>query len=123
MHRARIARTLTLALAATAASAGVAGAQENVGQAGVAPAGAPAGADGRGEARLRQTGGRGAEPVGCWSALGDTTLTRLIRGGLEANRQVDAAEARIASARAMRTEAALNLAPTITADAAYSRQR
>ncbi|NLG62679.1 MAG: TolC family protein [Candidatus Cloacimonetes bacterium] len=123
MHRARIARTLTLALAATAASAGVAGAQENVGQAGVAPAGAPAGAEVRRESLIRQTEAWDADPVDFWSALGDTTLTRLIREGLEANRQVDAAEARIASARAMRTEAALNLAPTITADAAYSRQR
>jgi len=64
-----------------------------------------------------------AEPAAFWNALGDTALARLINAGLDANRDVDAAEARIAAARAVRTQAALDLAPTITADAGYSRQR
>jgi len=64
-----------------------------------------------------------SDPADFWNALGDTALARLISAGLDANREVDAAEARIAAARAVRTQAALDLAPTITADAGYSRQR
>lgn len=66
---------------------------------------------------------RDAEPQTFWRALGDTTLARLVGAAIEANRDVVAAEARIAAARATRVEAALDLAPTITADAGYSRQR
>lgn len=64
-----------------------------------------------------------SDPQRFWIALGDTTLSRLIDVALDANRDVDAAEARISAARAVRTEAALDLAPRITADAGYSRQR
>src|SRR5690606_37974019 len=66
---------------------------------------------------------REAGPQTSWRALGDTTLTRLVGAAIEANRDVVAAEARIAAARATRVEAALDLAPRITADAGYSRQR
>jgi NodT family efflux transporter outer membrane factor (OMF) lipoprotein len=58
-----------------------------------------------------------------WRSLGDTTLTRLITSALGANRDLRGAEARIQAARAARTDAALDLAPAVTASAGYSRQR
>jgi multidrug efflux system outer membrane protein len=65
----------------------------------------------------------GAAPVAFWQSVGDTTLTRLVREALAANGDVRAAAARVDQARAVRTGAALDLAPTVTAVAAYSRQR
>ena len=62
-------------------------------------------------------------PVAFWQSVGDTTLTRLVREALAANGDVRAAAARVDEARAVRTSAALDLAPTVTAVAAYSRQR
>ena len=62
-------------------------------------------------------------PVAFWQSVGDTTLTRLVRQALAANGDVRAAAARVDQARAVRTGAALDLAPTVTAVAAYSRQR
>jgi NodT family efflux transporter outer membrane factor (OMF) lipoprotein len=62
-------------------------------------------------------------PVAFWQSVGDTTLTRLVREALAANGDVRAAAARVDLARAVRTGAALDLAPTVTAVAAYSRQR
>ncbi|HEX7089955.1 MAG TPA: TolC family protein [Longimicrobiales bacterium] len=73
--------------------------------------------------------GRGQEPgappspLAFWRAVGDPTLVRLIARALEANRDLRAVDARMRGARAARTEAALDLAPTITARAGYSRQR
>jgi NodT family efflux transporter outer membrane factor (OMF) lipoprotein len=99
-------------LALTAVSTGGVSAQE------AARSGSPAGS-----AEQTADATWGSDPGRFWQALGDTTLTRLIAVALDANRDVDAAEARIAAARAVRTEAALDLAPTITADAGYSRQR
>ena len=64
-----------------------------------------------------------AEPQAFWQALGDTTLVRLIVAALDANRDVVAAEARIAAARATRVHTALDLGPAITASAGYSRQQ
>lgn len=58
-----------------------------------------------------------------WRSLGDTTLTRLIATALDANPDLRGAEARIQAARAARTDAALDLAPAVTANAGYSRQR
>jgi NodT family efflux transporter outer membrane factor (OMF) lipoprotein len=62
-------------------------------------------------------------PVAFWQSVGDTTLTRLVREALAANGDVRAAAARVEQARSVRAGAALDLAPTITAVAAYSRQR
>lgn len=62
-------------------------------------------------------------PIAFWQSVGDTTLTRLVREALGANGDVRAAAARVDQARAVRTGAALDLAPTVTAVAAYSRQR
>lgn len=62
-------------------------------------------------------------PVAFWQSVGDTTLTRLVHEALAANGDVRAAAARVDQARAVRAGAALDLAPTITAVAAYSRQR
>ncbi|HEX6089070.1 MAG TPA: TolC family protein [Gemmatimonadales bacterium] len=62
-------------------------------------------------------------PVAFWQSVGDTTLTRLVREALAANGDVRAAAARVDQARAVRTTAALDLAPTVTAVATYSRQR
>jgi NodT family efflux transporter outer membrane factor (OMF) lipoprotein len=58
-----------------------------------------------------------------WPDLGDTTLTRLINQLAQANLDVQAAEARVRGARAARTEAQLDFAPTVTFAASYTRQR
>lgn len=58
-----------------------------------------------------------------WPELGDSTLTRLISQLAKANLDVQAAEARVRGARAARTEAALDFAPTVTFAGSYTRQR
>ena len=62
-------------------------------------------------------------PTAFWSALGDTTLTRLIRETVRANLDIHAAEARVRGARSARTEVAFDLAPTVTFGGGYTRQR
>jgi NodT family efflux transporter outer membrane factor (OMF) lipoprotein len=73
---------------------------------------------------LAQDAGR-VEPIRTtfWKTLGDSTLERLIGRALQANRDLLAVEARVNEARAIRVEAALDLAPRVTASAGYSRQR
>ncbi|MGH7703401.1 MAG: efflux transporter outer membrane subunit [Gemmatimonadales bacterium] len=61
--------------------------------------------------------------VDYWRELGDTTLTRLVNEALGANRDVRAAEARVRQARASRTGAVLDLAPTVTVAGGYTRRR
>ncbi len=58
-----------------------------------------------------------------WETLGDSTLSRLVHQGLEANHDIRAAAARVKGARAERTLAKLDLAPTITVAGGYTRQR
>ncbi|MDQ3138173.1 MAG: TolC family protein [Gemmatimonadota bacterium] len=58
-----------------------------------------------------------------WRALGDTTLDRLMGEVLRANLDVRSAAARIRGARAARTEAVLDLVPTVTVAGGYTRQR
>ena len=58
-----------------------------------------------------------------WRALGDTTLVRLMEQALDANLDLEAAQARIRGARASRLEATLDFVPTVTASAGYTRQR
>jgi multidrug efflux system outer membrane protein len=58
-----------------------------------------------------------------WETLRDTTLTRLVAEGLAANHDVRAAEARVLGARAARRSTAFDLAPTITVEGGYTRQR
>ncbi|MEP7227070.1 MAG: efflux transporter outer membrane subunit [Gemmatimonadales bacterium] len=53
----------------------------------------------------------------------DTTLTRLLHEAVRANLDVRVAEARVRGARSARTEAAFDLAPTVTFGAGYTRQR
>ena len=62
-------------------------------------------------------------PVAFWRSMGDPTLERLIVRALDANHDLRAAEARVREARSTRSEAALDLAPRVTASAGYSRQR
>lgn len=62
-------------------------------------------------------------PVAFWETLGDTALERLIGAALEANRDLRVAHARVRGARAARLDAALDLAPTLTASGGYTRQR
>jgi NodT family efflux transporter outer membrane factor (OMF) lipoprotein len=64
-----------------------------------------------------------ARPLAFWEAVGDTTLVRLVRQALAANGDLRAAAARVDEARAYRTGAALDLAPTVTASAGYTRER
>ena len=61
--------------------------------------------------------------LGFWQRLGDTTLARLTAEALQANREIQAAQARARQARAARSSAALDLAPTITMAGGYTRQR
>jgi outer membrane protein, multidrug efflux system len=58
-----------------------------------------------------------------WTALSDTTLTRLMDEVVAANLDVRAAEARVRGARASRSEAQYDLAPTVTVAGGYTRQR
>ena len=62
-----------------------------------------------------------AEPF--WRNLGDTTLSRLIEEALRTSVDVDAAEARVTSARATRRVSSYDLAPTVTAIGSATRQR
>ena len=58
-----------------------------------------------------------------WPDLGDSTLTRLLKDAVGANLDVRAAEARVRGARAARTEALLDFAPTVTFVGSYTRQQ
>lgn len=62
-------------------------------------------------------------PAAFWEELGDPLLVRLIGDALEGNHDLRTVEAGLQSASSARTEAALDLAPTITSTAGYSRQR
>jgi outer membrane protein, multidrug efflux system len=75
-----------------------------------------AGAQTRGVAQLRN-------PADFWSALGDTTLKRLVTDALRGNQDIEAAGARVSNARAERTSSLLDLTPSVTAASGYSRQR
>jgi NodT family efflux transporter outer membrane factor (OMF) lipoprotein len=55
--------------------------------------------------------------------VNDTTLARLLNEAARANLDVRAAEARVRGARSARTEAAFDLAPTVTFGGGYTRQR
>jgi NodT family efflux transporter outer membrane factor (OMF) lipoprotein len=72
------------------------------------------------EARLRVTT---AAPERFWATLGDTTLARLAQEAASGNRDLAAAAARVDEARAGRLGAALDLAPTVTVNGGYTRQR
>src|SRR5687767_9445750 len=61
--------------------------------------------------------------TGFFPDVGDTTLTRLLNEAVSANLDVRAAEARVRGARSARTQVALDLAPTVTFGAGYTRQR
>jgi NodT family efflux transporter outer membrane factor (OMF) lipoprotein len=58
-----------------------------------------------------------------WPDLGDTTLSRLVNQLASSNLDVRAAEERVRGARAARTEATLDFAPTVTFAGGYTRQR
>lgn len=62
-------------------------------------------------------------PADFWSALGDTTLVRLVNETRLANRDIRIAASRASAARATRTGAALDLLPVVTTRGGYSRQR
>ncbi|HEU4561340.1 MAG TPA: TolC family protein [Longimicrobium sp.] len=70
-----------------------------------------------------QEGDGEPSPAAFWAALGDSTLERLVRDALGANRDLRAASARVNAARAGRTSAALSLAPVVSASSGYTRQR
>ena len=58
-----------------------------------------------------------------WEALKDTTLNRLLDEAMRGSPQVGAASAGVDRAGAARLEAALDLAPQVTASAGYTRRR
>ena len=58
-----------------------------------------------------------------WESLGDSTLVRLVNEALRANHDVRGAAARVRVARAERLEARLDLFPTVTVGAGYTRQK
>lgn len=61
--------------------------------------------------------------TGFFPDVGDTTLTRLVNEAVHGNLDVRAAEARVRGARSARTQVVLDLAPTVTLGAGYTRQR
>ena len=67
--------------------------------------------------------GTAVADTGSWRNVGDSTLSRLINEAVRANFDVRAAEARVRGARSARTEAAFDLAPTVTFQGGYTRQR
>lgn len=78
----------------------------------------PAAAQARGGAQA--PGEAGQRVLGLF---GDTTLARLVNEAMEANPDLAAVEARIGGARAERMEAALDLAPAVTATGGFTRQK
>ena len=58
-----------------------------------------------------------------WERLGDTTLSRLVDEVLRANLDVRSARARVSAARSDRVRTVLDLTPSATVAAGYSRQR
>lgn len=64
-----------------------------------------------------------SSPDAFWQSLNDTTLDRLVGELARANLDIRAAEARLSGARSARTQAALDLAPTVTFGGGYTRQR
>src|SRR3989475_12007411 len=58
-----------------------------------------------------------------WDQLGDTTLTRLVGEVLRGNLDVRSARARVSAARSDRVRSVLDLTPSATLQAGYSRQR
>jgi NodT family efflux transporter outer membrane factor (OMF) lipoprotein len=118
----RSAAVVLLGSALTLFTYGDAGAQET----GAQEAGRPESGvqeAGMREGAVRAPRGEEASPMIFWQSLGDTTLVRLVEEALTVNRDVRATEARSRAAGAQRVEAALDLAPAISATAAYTRQR
>ena len=74
-------------------------------------------------AQVPPAAGSDAGRAAFWETLGDTTLSRLVAEGLTANYDIRAAEARVRGARAARLASAFDLAPTITLEGGYTRQR
>jgi multidrug efflux system outer membrane protein len=62
-------------------------------------------------------------PVVFWETFGDATLQQLLDEAVRSNQDVWMARARLRGARAARLDAALDFAPTVTANASYTRQR
>ena len=58
-----------------------------------------------------------------WEQLGDTTLSRLVGEVLRSNLDVRSAQARVSAARSDRVRSVLDLTPSATLAAGYSRQR
>src|SRR6266513_927060 len=58
-----------------------------------------------------------------WDQLGDTTLSRLVGEVLRGNLDVRSARARVSAARSDRVRSVLDLTPSATLQAGYSRQR
>jgi len=84
----------------------------------------------RGTTGIAQPGGtsrsdNGADPPASafWSALGDSTLNRLIDRALRSNLDLRVADARMDGAGAARLQAGLDLVPSVSARAGYTRQR
>ena len=73
-----------------------------------------------------ERGGTQDEPAisaAYWEQLGDTTLTRLVGEVLRGNLDVRSARARVSAARSDRVRSVLDLTPSATLQAGYSRQR
>jgi outer membrane protein, multidrug efflux system len=81
------------------------------------------GVPGAARAQAIDTDGAPAASPALWRALGDATLERLVAEALAANPDLRAADARVRAARAVRSEARLDLRPSVTASSGYTRQR
>ena len=62
-------------------------------------------------------------PAAFWESVGDSTLARLLGDALRASPDVRGAAARVRGAQALRSAAAFDLAPAVTASAGFTRQR
>ncbi|HET9985729.1 MAG TPA: TolC family protein [Longimicrobiales bacterium] len=84
---------------------------------------AVAAADHAGNPGRPESAGGPSSNAAFWEVLNDPTLSRLLDEALRGNLELHAASARLDGAGASRTEAALELAPIVTAGASYTRRR
>jgi len=82
----------------------------------------PSGRGGTNDTRVSAAEGAAAS-LDYWEQLGDTTLSRLVGQVLRDNLDVRSARARVSAARSDRVRSVLDLTPSATLAAGYSRQR
>jgi NodT family efflux transporter outer membrane factor (OMF) lipoprotein len=74
-------------------------------------------------AAAQAPGGAPSDAMQLWREIGDPVLERLLAQALVSNLGIEAADARVESARARRRVSTLDLVPSVTATGGYSRQQ